>query len=89
VSRRLAGLSSQLKEARAQHDKQEEVSGLVEPNRKQSDRVRHTIYLPPDLSYKVKFEKLETGEEISEIVARAVQLYFEKKESRNGSGPNL
>lgn len=84
---RLSGMRNQLKEARALQEQQtatvESDSQEQTTSKKASGRVRHTIYLPPDISYKVKFEKLQTGDEISEIVTRACQLYFEKHD-RNG-----
>ena len=49
------------------------------------DRVQHTIYLPPVLSKWIKIESYEQGREISDIVADAILLYKEQKDSANKS----
>jgi hypothetical protein len=45
------------------------------------DRVQHTIYLPPVLSKWLKIESFEEGREISDMVADAILLYKERKDS--------
>jgi hypothetical protein len=49
------------------------------------DRVQHTIYLPPVLSKWIKIESYEQGREMSDIVADAILLYKEHKDSPNKS----
>ena len=49
------------------------------------DRVQHTIYLPPVLSKWIKIESYEQGREMSDIVAVAILLYKEHKDSSNKS----
>jgi hypothetical protein len=45
------------------------------------DRVQHTIYLPPVLSKWLKIDAFEEGREISDIVADAILVYKERKDS--------
>jgi hypothetical protein len=45
------------------------------------DRVQHTIYLPPVLSKWLKIDSFEEGREISDIVADAILVYKERKDS--------
>jgi|GEM_PF-2652305 len=47
------------------------------------DRVQHTVYLSPVISKWVKMESYEQGREISDIVADALLLYREKKDTSN------
>ena len=47
------------------------------------DRVQHTIYLSPVLSKWLKIAHFEEGREISDIVADALVLYKERKDSAN------
>ena len=47
------------------------------------DRVQHTIYLSPVLSKWLKIAHFEEGREISDIVADALVLYKERKDSVN------
>jgi len=47
------------------------------------DRVQHTIYLPPVLSKWLKIAHFEEGREISDVVADALVLYKERKDSAN------
>jgi len=45
--------------------------------------MNQTISLPTTYTDKLKKEKKETGQTMSEIVRRALDLYFERKESVN------
>src|SRR5713101_6155965 len=47
------------------------------------ERVQHTIYLPPVISKWVKIEAYEQGREISDVVADAILLYKEQKNTAN------
>jgi hypothetical protein len=47
------------------------------------DRVQHTIYLPPVVSKWLKWDSIEEGREISDVVADAILLYKERKERAN------
>ena len=49
------------------------------------DRVQHTVYIPPVLSKWLKIDSFEEGREISDIVADAILLYKEQKDSSNKS----
>lgn len=92
MSKRLADLGEQLRQARKEtrgveieaDEAQNEVPEKVQDKppqktRQQSERVRHTVYLPPDISRLVRLEKAETGDEISEIVTKACEQYFKSK----------
>lgn len=90
MSKRLANLGEELRQAREQSQKveKEDVTEVQEEaapqppkaTRKRSERVRHTVYLPPDISYRVRLEKVNTGDEISEIVTKACELYFKNQD---------
>lgn len=86
---RLRALTQDLKKAKdiatqdVQPDQVVAEEEVVEGRTKSVDhanRVRHTLYLPKDLSYKIRIEKVETGLDMSEIVTKACQLYFELKD---------
>ena len=47
------------------------------------DRVQHTVYLPPVISKWLKWDSIEEGREISDVVADALVLYKERKDSAN------
>ena len=44
------------------------------------DRVQHTVYLPPVISKWLKWDSIEEGREISDVVADALVLYKQRKE---------
>jgi hypothetical protein len=46
-------------------------------------RMRQTISLPPIYTKKLKTEKKATGQNMSEIIRRALDLYFKEKERGN------
>jgi hypothetical protein len=43
------------------------------------DRVQHTVYLPPVISKWLKWDSIEEGREISDVVADALIWYKERK----------
>lgn len=45
--------------------------------------MNQTISLPSNYTVKLKTEKKATGQTMSEIIRRALDLYFEKKERGN------
>ena len=47
------------------------------------DRVQHTVYLPPVISKWLKWDSIEEGREISDVVADALVLYKQRKEHTN------
>jgi hypothetical protein len=47
------------------------------------DRVQHTVYLPPVISKWLKWDSIDEGREISDVVADALVLYKERKDSAN------
>src|SRR5215211_1186860 len=44
------------------------------------DRVQHTVYLSPVISKWLKWDSIEEGREISDVVADALVLYKERKD---------
>ena len=44
------------------------------------DRVQHTIYLPPVISKWLKWDSIEEGREMSDVVADAVLFYKVRKD---------
>lgn len=60
-------------------------SDILDQRRSDSeDRVKHTLYLPRELSTRLKLEKVRTGDEMSEIVSRALEHFLDDAEKRRG-----
>ena len=71
---------------KSEPDEEQTTESVPTPVRKvgrkptKKDRVQHTVYLPPVISKWLKWDSIEEGREISDVVADALVLYKERKD---------